>query len=80
MDHYNQTADRPYASHGQPRLEIPQAEQQLPSVREAIPPPRGHTLETHTQEVPSHSRPEAVPYFSPQSTTSMNVASIPTPV
>ncbi|KAJ9493359.1 homeodomain superfamily protein [Exophiala xenobiotica] len=80
MDHYNQTADRPYASHGQPWLEIPQAEQQLPSVREAIPPPRGHTLETHAQEVPSHSRPEAVPYFSPQSTTSMNVASVPTPV
>ncbi|KAK5312140.1 homeodomain superfamily [Exophiala xenobiotica] len=80
MDHYNQTAGRPYASHGQPRLGIPQAEQQGPSSRKAIPPPRGHTLESHAQDVPSHSRPEAVPYFSRQSTTSMNMAGIPTPV
>ncbi|KAJ9494870.1 homeodomain superfamily protein [Exophiala xenobiotica] len=80
MDHYNQTAGRPYASHGQPRLEIPQPEQQLPSIREVIPPPRGNTLESHAHEMPSHSRPMAVPYLSSQPTTSMNVASIPAPV
>ncbi|KAJ9610049.1 uncharacterized protein PV06_06573 [Exophiala oligosperma] len=83
MDHYSQSSARPYPSHNQPvpsqpRLEIPQPEQQLPSIREVIPPPRGNTLESNAQEVPS-SRPMAVSYLSSQPTTGMSVAAVPAP-
>ncbi|KAI1609942.1 homeobox KN domain-containing protein [Exophiala viscosa] len=78
MDHYSQTAARPYAAHSNP---VPsQPEQQLPSIRDVIPPPRSNTLESHGPEVPSHSRPMMVPYLSSQPTTGMGVANVPAPV
>ncbi|KIX03650.1 uncharacterized protein Z518_07203 [Rhinocladiella mackenziei CBS 650.93] len=85
MEHYSQTTTRPYASNNTPvasqtRLDVTQPEQQLPSIREVIPPPRANTLESNVQGIPSTTRTMMVPYLSSQPTTSMNVASIPAPV
>ncbi|KAL2434793.1 hypothetical protein ABEF95_007513 [Exophiala dermatitidis] len=85
MEHYNQAATRPYPSHNAPvpsqaRLDPTQQDQQLPSIREVIPPPRNENMESNVQELPSNGRPMMVPYLSTQHTTSMGVASVPAPV
>ncbi|KEF52148.1 uncharacterized protein A1O9_11774 [Exophiala aquamarina CBS 119918] len=85
MDHYTQSATRPYTSQPTPvasqtRLDVTHPEQQLPSIRDVIPPPRSNLIETSMHETSSTTRPIMVPYLSSQHTTSMNVSSIPAPV
>jgi len=85
MEHYNPTTVRAYGSHNTPvpsqtRHDVGPPEQQLPSIRDVIPPPRSHTLESNVQEVPSNARTMMVPYLSSQHTTSMGVAGVPAPV
>ncbi|RVX66232.1 hypothetical protein B0A52_10159 [Exophiala mesophila] len=84
MEHYTQAAPRPYTSQPTPvpsqtRLDTAQPEQQLPSIREVIPPPRSHMAQSTANEVPSTSRPMMVPYLSSQHHSSMNMASAPAP-
>jgi hypothetical protein len=85
MEHYTQSAVRPYGSNNtpvpsHPRLDASHPEQQLPSIRDVIPPPRSNMVESNIHEVPSSARPIMVPYLSSQHTTSMNVNSVPAPV